>query len=103
MADISPRERVWQVVGSIPRGSVATYGQVAALAGLPRAARFVGTVLRHLPADTRLPWHRVIGADGRISLSAESPSASLQRQALESEGLTFLNGRINLRLFGWLP
>ena len=61
------RERVWQIVAMIPRGHVASYGQIARLAGMPAHARFVGATLRNLPANTRLPWHRVVNAALRIS------------------------------------
>ena len=69
-ADIN--QRIWQVVALIPRGKVSSYGEVARQAGLPGAARRVGYALRCLPTDTRIPWHRVIGAQGRLSLPAEN-------------------------------
>ena len=95
-------ERIWQVVAAIPRGCVSTYGEIAHRAGLPGAARRVGTALRALPPDTRIPWHRVINAGGRISLPRGSDSQRLQRQRLEAEGVEFkLNGSIDLRRFGW--
>ena len=98
-----PRERVWQAVNSIPAGMVATYGQIAELAGIPRGARFVGCVLRDLPKGSRLPWHRVVNSQGRVSLSPQSPSARTQRERLEAEGVSFVGGRIDLRRFGWDP
>lgn len=61
-------ERIWTVVAAIPVGRVATYGQVAELAGLPRGARAVGLAMARLPAGTRLPWHRVINATGKVSI-----------------------------------
>ena len=67
-AEPTPEIRVWQVVSMIPKGKVATYGQVAALAGMPAHARFVGAVLRRLPSNTKLPWQRVVNAGLRISL-----------------------------------
>ena len=60
-------EKVWQIVHDIPSGHVATYGQIAILAGLPGHARYVGTVLKNLPSQSRLPWHRVVNAKGCIS------------------------------------
>ena len=66
--------RIWQVVTAIPQGRVASYGDVANQAGLPGGARRVGAALRKLPADTRIPWHRVINAGGRISLPPDSAS-----------------------------
>ena len=94
-----PRERVWQVIAAIPPGKVATYGQVAALAGVPRGARFVGTVLRDLPNGSRLPWHRVLNAAGRLSV--DPMTAREQRERLEAEGVSFLRGRVDLRRYGF--
>jgi methylated-DNA-protein-cysteine methyltransferase-like protein len=94
--------RIWQVVASIPEGKVATYGGVAQKAGMTGAARRVGLALRKLPTNTRIPWHRVVNAQGRISLPAGSSSHHTQRDRLESEGILFAgSGRINLTLFGW--
>ena len=96
-------ESIWQVVHMIPSGKVATYGQVAALAGLPKAARFAGTSLKDLPKATRIPWHRVINAQGRISLPPSSVSYQEQRQRLMQEGVLIRNGRIALRDYQWEP
>ena len=94
--------RIWQVVAAIPAGKVATYGGVAQNAGLARAARRVGMALRGLPADTRIPWHRVINAQGRISLPPGSDSHKSQKERLEQEGVCFgVNGSIDLKEFGW--
>jgi methylated-DNA-protein-cysteine methyltransferase-like protein len=94
--------RIWQVVALIPSGKVATYGGVARHAGMPGAARRVGMALRSLPADTRIPWHRVINAQGRISLPEGSASQLTQRERLEAEGILFrINGSVDLCLFGW--
>lgn len=100
--NISTRERIFQVVYRIPTGKVATYGQIADLAGLPRAARLVGSTLKGLPKDSKLPWHRVINAAGRISLPARGGGRN-QRERLEREGVVFLNGKIDLREYGWRP
>lgn len=95
------RARILAAVDSIPPGRVATYGQIAREAGLPRRARLVGRVLATLPAGTRLPWHRVVNAQGRISLR---PGAPLQRRRLASEGVRFTAaGRIDLARFTWTP
>jgi methylated-DNA-protein-cysteine methyltransferase related protein len=96
-------EREWlaivRVVESIPPGKVASYGQVAALAGLPRRARLVGRVLAHLPPDSGVPWHRVINARGGISVDAET--AERQRSLLAGEGVEFrASGLVDLRRFG---
>ena len=92
-------ERIWHVVASIPKGTVATYGQVAELAGLPRGARQVGQVLSALPKDSRLPWHRVVNARGELSLEGEA--ARRQRTLLREEGHRFSNGRLDLRRHRW--
>ena len=97
--------RVYSVVRSIPRGKVATYGRVASLAGYPRAPRLAGYALYALPEGTPLPWHRVVGAGGRLSLARLSPDGALtQRMRLEREGVRFTaRGRVELRAFAWAP
>lgn len=97
-----PRERIEAVVRRIPRGRVATYGQVAALAGLPGRARQVGYALQALPDGTPLPWQRVVNAGGGISPRAH-PYAVLQQAALlEREGVVLdARGRVDLRRFRW--
>ncbi len=104
MTDCDPghNQRIWQVVAAIPPGRVATYGEIAQKAGMARAARRVGYALRGLPANTRIPWHRVVNAQGRISLPEDSGSHAIQRDRLEQEGILFsLKGKIDLRQYGW--
>jgi methylated-DNA-protein-cysteine methyltransferase-like protein len=88
---------IYRTVASIPRGCVATYGQVALMAGLPGAARTVGWALRALngewKAGRRIPWHRVVGAGGVISLG-DTPSGHEQRARLRAEGVEFSRGRV---------
>jgi methylated-DNA-protein-cysteine methyltransferase related protein len=97
-------EQVWQVVFMIPHGSVATYGQIAALAGLPGGARRVGRILSQLPGGSRIPWHRVVNASGGISLPEGSRGYARQRSRLEKEGIAFnKSGRVPLRQFRWCP
>ena len=97
-------QRIWQVVAMIPSGRVSTYGDIARQAGMPGAARRVGHALRQLPEGTRIPWHRVINASGRISLPAGSASEYTHRERLESEGIGFRgNNSIDLRRFRWRP
>ena len=99
-------KRFAAVVARIPRGRVATYGQVAALAGRPRAARQVGRWLFHLPeAQAGLPWHRVIGASGRVPASpSRRGSDVLQVERLAAEGVSFSrSGRIDLERHLWRP
>jgi methylated-DNA-protein-cysteine methyltransferase-like protein len=90
-------ERVYTLVEQIPQGRVATYGQVAALLGVPRGARAVGWALRALPRSRSgvVPWHRVLGAGGRISLRAGN-GAAVQRRRLRAEGVRFRGGRVDL-------
>jgi methylated-DNA-protein-cysteine methyltransferase-like protein len=98
-------QRIWKVVARIPRGRVATYGQVARIAGLGGAARQVGYALHALPDTERtVPWQRVVNASGRIS-RRRTPGAELsQRVLLEREGVRFgPGGRIALERFGWRP
>ena len=98
----SSYERIWRVVRRIPKGRVATYGQVAALAGLPRQARLVGYALHALPEAREVPWQRVVNAQGRISARGLAEYEALQRKRLEREGVRFdANGKIDLARFGW--
>ena len=92
--------RIYAAVQRIPAGKVATYGQVAALAGLPRRARQVGYALHQLPPGSPVPWHRVINAKGEISLRRSSPAGLEQRALLEEEGVVFsAKGRVDLRRY----
>lgn len=97
----SNREAIYLALMSIPAGKVITYGQLATLAGLPGAARLAGTVLCGLPEKTELPWHRVINAQGKISLPEDSPSFKEQKRRLEKEGIKFNNNKINLRIYSY--
>jgi len=96
---------IYAVVGRIPVGSVATYGQVAALAGLPGRARLVGYALNALAGRSTIPWQRVVNARGRISpRSCGSDADAEQRMRLEHEGIQFdAGGRIPLERFLWRP
>ncbi|WP_421866188.1 MGMT family protein [Motiliproteus sp.] len=100
---LSNAERIWQALAAIPSGSVVSYGQLAELAGLPGCARLVGHTLKKLPEGTRLPWHRVINAAGRISFEVGSPRFVEQKQRLLAEGVEFHNNRINLNRHRWNP
>ena len=96
-------KRIYDVVRRIPRGKVATYGQVSALAGFPHAPRLAGYALHALPDGTPVPWHRVVAAGGRLSLARLSASSALtQRMRLEREGVGFdPRGRVRLERYGW--
>lgn len=103
-----PRE-TWQliyaVVAQVPKGRVATYGQIAELAGLPRRARLVGYALNALAASNRLPWHRIVNAQGRISARGDGGiAAQIQRQRLERDGVSFdKHNTIPLARYRWHP
>lgn len=94
---------IWRVVAAIPAGHVATYGEVARLAGLPRGARQVGRALGQAPAALKLPWHRVIGAGGRIALPKGSAAYRTQVSRLRAEGIPLTNGRVRLPDYQWTP
>jgi methylated-DNA-protein-cysteine methyltransferase related protein len=97
-------ERIYATVARIPRGRVATYGQIAALAGLARRARQVGYALHALDESRSVPWHRVVNAEGRISLRGDPIFKKIQRRLLAHEGVRFdAGGRIDLELFRWRP
>ena len=94
--------RFFEVVRKIPEGRVATYGQVAAMAGYPRHARHVGRALADYEGDEDLPWHRVLNAQGRVSPRPDWESEEVQRELLELEGVEFEeSGRLDLERYGW--
>lgn len=97
------RERLYDVIRRIPPGRVATYGQVADLAGLPGQARLVGYALAALDVETDVPWHRVVNARGAISLPPKGHPALIQRARLVAEGVEFRDGRILLDRWRWRP
>jgi len=87
-------EAIWNVVASIPRGQVSTYGDVARAAGLPGRARQTGFALRVAPEELNLPWHRVLGAGGRIVFPKTSRHFKEQASRLRAEGVTVKDGRV---------
>ncbi len=101
---MSKREAIVAVVRRIPKGRVATYGQVAELAGIPRQPRQVGYALAALPDGSRVPWQRVVNARGEVSPRANPGADDLQRRLLEAEGVVFdAHARIVLARFRWKP
>ena len=100
-ANQETRHSIIQVIGAIPKGKVCTYGRIAELAGLPRHARFVGTILKQLPNGSRIPWHRVINSQSRISFPEGTDKWQLQKQKLEQEGITFVGDQVPLKQFLW--
>jgi methylated-DNA-protein-cysteine methyltransferase-like protein len=93
-------EAIWNIVRTIPRGRVASYGQIARLAGLPKHARLGGTALG-AAGKLKLPWHRVINAQGRIALPPNSTGFREQRKRLREEGVMVLKGKVDLKRYGW--
>ncbi|WP_052469261.1 MGMT family protein [Pseudomonas massiliensis] len=97
------RQALYSTLAAVPTGRVVTYGDLARLAGLGRAARWVGRQLSQLPAGSTLPWHRVIAAGGRLSLPAGSPSGDEQRARLREEGVSISGNRVDIARHGWRP
>ena len=88
-------QAIWDVVAMIPRGRARTYGDVARVAGFPGRARQAGYALRVMPADLHLPWHRVVGAGGRIVFPKSSSQYREQSRRLRSEGVAVKDGRVS--------
>ncbi|MBU1332750.1 MAG: MGMT family protein [Gammaproteobacteria bacterium] len=97
------RQALYLTLAQVPSGCVVSYGQLAALAGLGRAARWVGRTLSQLPEGSSLPWHRVIAASGRLSLASGTPSGEEQRARLSAEGILVNQDRVDIRRHGWRP
>jgi methylated-DNA-protein-cysteine methyltransferase related protein len=93
---------IWETVCQIPKGKVATYGQVASEAGFPRQPRLAGYALHALPPRSGVPWQRVINAQGKISFPKNSPTYRKQRRLLVSEGVVFRGEKVDLERYGWL-
>ena len=91
------KEQVYSVVAAIPEGRVASFGAIASAAGLPGRARWVGQVLSQLPPDTAIPWHRVVGHDGKITC----PQTQLAIGLLVKEGIELVNNKVNMKRYGW--
>lgn len=96
--------KIYEVVKQIPYGKVATYGQVAELAGLYGKPRVVGYALYHVTQNSKIPWHRVINAKGEISRSSlRDGNDDLQQELLQKEGIAFVSGKIDLAQYRWIP
>src|SRR5262245_10141902 len=87
-------QAIWDVIARIPAGTATTYGDVARAAGLPGRARQAGYALRNMPDGMHLPWHRVVGAGGKIAFPTRSRSHREQTTLLRSEGVEVKNGRV---------
>ena len=95
--------RIYETIRDIPRGSVASYGQIAEIAGIPRGARQVGWALKHLPRGQTVPWHRVITASGRIAFEPGSTRFEKQKKLLVEENIAVIAGRVDMRKYRWQP
>jgi methylated-DNA-protein-cysteine methyltransferase-like protein len=102
-ATLKRNERIWATICDIPVGSVASYGQIAEIAGIPRGARQVGYALRHLPQGHNVPWYRVIQATGKIAFAIGSDAFNEQQKRLMRENVVILNGRIDMNKYRWQP
>ena len=96
-------QRIRETIRDIPRGKVASYGQIAEIAGVPRGARQVGYTLRQLPDGHDLPWYRVVQSSGRIAFECGSPQFEEQRDRLIMEGVIVSAGRVDMARFRWQP
>ena len=96
-------QAIWDTIRDIPRGRVASYGQVAEIAGLPRGARQVGYALRQLPAGHDVPWHRVLQASGRVAFDKDSRPFREQTRRLREEGVTVIAGKVDMGEYRWQP
>ncbi len=96
-------QRIWDTISDVPRGKVASYGQIAEVAGIPRGARQVGYALRQLPRGSKVPWHRIIQASGRIAFDSDTPQFREQKKRLQQEDVPVIRGRIDLQRYRWQP
>ena len=95
--------RIWAVVRDIPEGRVASYGQIAAMAGIPRGARQVGYALKQVPADLAIPWHRVVRSSGSLAFDNNSRAFKQQVKRLSMENVLVTKGRVSMNRYRWQP
>lgn len=103
MDETSNYKKIWDTIANIPRGKVASYGQIARIAGLGKRARLVGYALHRTPENYNIPWHRVINAQGKISFPLGSTQYQEQKHRLMEEGIDFLGERVDLERYRWRP
>lgn len=96
-------QRIWKTVKTVPAGKVASYGQIADLAGLPGRARLVGKSLGLAPIKMNLPWYRILRSSGQLAFEKGSSQAEKQKGLLQEEGVVVFNNRVKLKDFGWQP
>ena len=96
-------EIILSAIRAIPKGCVASYGQIASIAGLPRGHRLVARALRNNPSDSDLPWYRVIRADGQCGMAKDSAGYLEQLSRLKAEAILAHNGRVDMKRYQWQP
>lgn len=95
--------RLWETITDIPPGSVASYGQIAEIAGIPRGARMTAYALRVAPDELLLPWHRVLRVSGQSAFDRGSRHFRVQRERLAEEGVPMINGKVDMNKYRWEP
>ena len=103
MDRIARMHRIWDTIRDIPQGSVASYGQIAEIAGIPRGARLVGYALRQLPDGHDVPWHRVLQVSGKIAFKKGSRPYKEQSKRLMMDNITVIAGRVDMQKYRWQP
>lgn len=103
MDRLARAQRILDTIRDIPEGAVASYGQIAEVAGIPRGARQVGYALRMVPRGVEVPWHRVVRQSGRIAFEEGSAAFDEQRKRLVREGIEVAAGRVDMRVYRWRP
>lgn len=101
--DQQKANQIWQTVCKVPKGRVASYGQIADLAGLPGRARLVGKILGYAPKEMNIPWFRILRSSGQLAFSVGSNDAEKQKGLLQEEGVVVFNNRVKIKQFGWQP
>jgi methylated-DNA-protein-cysteine methyltransferase-like protein len=95
-------QTVYETIRHVPKGKVVTYGEIARLCGFINQARLVGYALRSLPSRSKIPWHRVINSQGRISFPKNSSAYRQQKRLLGTDGIRFSGDKVDLEKYGWL-
>jgi methylated-DNA-protein-cysteine methyltransferase-like protein len=103
MDKVARMHRIWDTIRDVPKGSVASYGQIAEAAGIPRGARQVAHALRQLPEGHDVPWHRIIRSSGRIAFDKGTPQYEEQAKRLMMDEVAVIAGRIDMRKYRWQP
>ncbi len=101
--NLTKAERIWQTVIAIPEGKVASYSQIADLAGLPGRARYVSKAMSLAPDTMKLPWYRVLRSDGKLAFPISSKAALLQSNLLSKESVPVLKNRVSMQQHQWQP